>query len=146
MIKNNTITYFFKTGQCDNLENQYRFYQAVQNKNLVETQRLLLSKAANINERFCGQTALHYAALNNDIDMVKILINNGAELDNQDCRGNTALHLAVQMQYQQIVEILLESSASKSIENDLFLKPIDLALKNKNKKIKHQLMNTKFKL
>ena len=41
-----------------------------------------------------GKTALHFAAMNNHVESIKLLINNGADLEAEDSQGCTALHLA----------------------------------------------------
>jgi ankyrin repeat protein len=41
-----------------------------------------------------GKTALHHAAMN-DTSIVKMLVDAGADLDNQDSDGKSPLHYAV---------------------------------------------------
>lgn len=55
-----------------------------------------------------GQTALHIAAKEGFEDMVKLLIDNKADINKEDKKSNTPLHYAVNKGYRKIVKILLE--------------------------------------
>jgi ankyrin repeat protein len=64
-----------------------------------------------------GLTALMYAAINNHIEIVKLLINAGASIEQKASDGSTALYLATQFGYPQIVKLLLDSGANPNIVN-----------------------------
>lgn len=72
-----------------------------------------------------GKTPLHLAAAKGFLDMVQILVNAGASLNEQDIEGNTPLHVASKEGYSELVEWLLGKSP-------------DVALKNKNDKTAYQ--------
>lgn len=60
--------------------------------------QLIESKLVDINVRLdnYGRTLLHRAAYNLDVELVKILIENGANIRLRDYAGNTALHISIQ--------------------------------------------------
>ena len=58
-----------------------------------------------------GATALHLASRMGSLEIVKILINNGANLDIQDKEGWTALMRAASFSYESIVQELLKNGA-----------------------------------
>jgi len=57
------------------------------------------------------RTPLHDAVEWNKVDMVKLLIRNGARLDVQDAYGLTPLHLAARMGSTGLADILLKAGA-----------------------------------
>ena len=63
-------------------------------------------------------TALHLAAMNNDIATLKILLERKADLTVKDHQGNTALHAAVACGASEVVELLIQAGASAESEND----------------------------
>ncbi len=69
------------------------FIFAVKNegKAIVE---LLLKKGANINQKRTHGTALHYAALSGDLEIAKLLVENGADIHAKDSSERTALDIA----------------------------------------------------
>ena len=58
-----------------------------------------------------GRTDLHYAALENNIDKVRLLINSDADTNAIDDDGFSALHYAVQENHKEVVKMLLENGA-----------------------------------
>ena len=72
-----------------------------------------------------GENALMKAADNNQTDVVRYLLNNGANVNKQNSRGNTALHVAFCSNSTDAMSILLQHGARKDIKNDLGYKPMD---------------------
>ena len=66
---------------------------------------------------FGDMTPLHFAVLNDDAQIAKLLIDNGANLDATDFEGNTPLHYA-QGENSDLFKILKESGANPNITND----------------------------
>ena len=58
------------------------------------------------------------ATENNNIEIVKLLLNAGADADKQDYYNNTASILAAYKNNREIVEILLDYGADEFILND----------------------------
>ena len=59
-----------------------------------------------------GRSPLHYAASRGNLEEVKTLIANGADIDMQDDGGMTALQFAVQEKHMVIIQFLLASNST----------------------------------
>ena len=64
-----------------------------------------------------GDTLLHAAARENQVDVMEYLIENEISLDATDSEGNTALHIAVTNGHVEALHLLLNSGASDTILN-----------------------------
>ncbi len=77
-------------------------------------------------------TSLHLAAYYGHIDVVKVLIENGAKLDKVTKKKQTALHLAAKRGNEDVVKFLLqnipENSMLLDMKNDSDMTPLILAL------------------
>ena len=71
------------------------------------------------------RNALIRAARNNQTDVVRYLLNNGANVNKQDRLGNTALHVAFVSNSTDAMRILLQHGARKDIKNNAGCKPMD---------------------
>lgn len=89
---------------------------------------------ANVNAKSSsgGWTALHFAAINEDLALVKYLIALGADVNVAKEDGFTPLHLAVFNGYYELSEFLLSMNARTDLENDTGNTPRDLALLEKD--------------
>ena len=88
--------------------------------------------------------------LRNHLEVVKILINSGAEVDAKDNNGLTPLHVAAkereifhggQVQLLEIFKVLINSGAQFNIKNNDGKTPLDLATDQKVKKYLLELQN-----
>jgi ankyrin repeat protein len=81
----------------------------------LEVAQRLLSKGANINAQTLpdslSRTSLMQAALRGRPDVVKFLIDKGADPNITDSNGQTALSLAEQRNNQQVIAILRSAGA-----------------------------------
>jgi ankyrin repeat protein len=59
-----------------------------------------------------GRTALHYAALENDVDQVEELLRSGNDPDVSDRQGFTPLHFAAQQGALEAARALLDAGAT----------------------------------
>lgn len=59
-----------------------------------QTAKKIIEYGADVNQRFNGMTPLMYAARYNNVEMIKMLIEKGADLSEKDSRGNTAIKYA----------------------------------------------------
>ncbi|AIL65615.1 Ankyrin repeat protein [Rickettsiales bacterium Ac37b] len=75
-----------------------------------------------------GNTALHHAVLENNIEMIHYLVGAGVEKDLQNNDGNTALHLAVSEDKLDIIKILTQAGANLYIYNNDGRIPLHLAI------------------
>lgn len=79
-----------------------------------------------------SRTALHYAALNGNAEIIAILIKAGAKLDLADPLGNTPLHLAADRSQTEAAELLLASSAAVDPQNHDGMTPLMIAAERGN--------------
>lgn len=99
-------------------------HAAVQMKNhdLVE-QILKIGAKISVTTRGQHQTAIHLAILTKSIDILNLLLNHlgpiddGNDLDIQDCNGDTSLHLAVRLADEQAIDTLLKHEPNIHIRN-----------------------------
>ncbi|EKD71273.1 MAG: ankyrin repeat protein [uncultured bacterium] len=72
--------------------------------------QLLTDPSININqEHKDGSTALHRAAENGWIDIVKLLLSHGAHVSAKNNSGTTPLHMAAKIGHDDVVQILLSA-------------------------------------
>lgn len=78
-----------------------------------------------------GMTALHWAARNNDVEALLVLLEgNGKDCVNQqaaEIEGRTPLHLAVGMENFEAVKVLIQNGADPYIQDDNRLNSLQLA-------------------
>jgi excinuclease UvrABC nuclease subunit len=73
------------------------------------------------------ETPLGVACLNGYLEIVKLFLENGANVNFKDDRENTPLHRACENCHHEIVELLLKHGAEKNCENQNFDTPEELA-------------------
>lgn len=76
-----------------------------------------LDRGADVNSKaqsliYAERTSLHEAAAHNRTEIMKLLIERGADVDAQDENGATPLHLAATRQSHDAINILLDAGAS----------------------------------
>jgi uncharacterized protein len=79
---------------------------------------LLRKNGANINAALqrksaMGWTALHYAAINGDVELVKYLIKYGSNVNKATADGSTPLYLAQLGKHEEIIKLLKNSGAKE---------------------------------
>lgn len=65
-----------------------------------------------------GQHALHIAASSNAAAVIIVLLDKGADVNDQDKEGNTAVHLASYFGAKDALEVLLRKGADASVKNE----------------------------
>lgn len=80
---------------------------------------LLLERGADIDAKSHGETALLKVSKKgiNDVALVQILLDYGADVNIQDSKGNTALYYAAMNKNMRMIDLLLENGAKTSIKN-----------------------------
>jgi ankyrin repeat protein len=74
---------------------------------------LLLGKEANLEEKDNeGRTALHWAALEGNMIVAQLLVENRANIEMRDSSGQTALHIAAENNHKAIVKLLLDKGSN----------------------------------
>ena len=77
-----------------------------------------------------GWTALHYATWFNRIDVIKRLVDEGADVNRQTRYGNeTPLHFAARKNNTEAVRLLLDNGADINLKNSENKTPLDVARK-----------------
>lgn len=93
----------------------------------------MLDMGADPNLRdYNGWTALHYSCQLGDLESVKILLQNKAEIDCFSNNNRTSLHLAAYSNYPMIVRLLLENKSDSNYKDNTGCTPLHLASKQGN--------------
>lgn len=76
-----------------------------------------------------GETALHFAAREHQLEAANLLLKAGALVDAQDVNGNTPLARAVfaSRGRGELIQLLIASGANKENKNNYGMSPLDLA-------------------
>ena len=93
--------------------------------------KMLIERGADVNTKDKDRhwTALHFAAQSQRDDIVKALLDHGADADPMDTFGNTALWVAVMNASSNldVVRRLVQSGADPNRKNKAGVSPIDIA-------------------
>ena len=87
-----------------------------------------------------GRTAMHYAAINGNLQIIAILIKGGAKLDPKEKLGNTPLHLAADANHVEAAQLLLDVGAAVDPENKNGMTPLMIAASRGNIEIVQALL------
>ena len=80
-----------------------------------------------------GDTALMYAVQNNNIELVRLLLENGADVNIENEQAETALHYAAEQQVNlQILELLLNRGADPNSKDFIGNTPLHISIQNHN--------------
>ncbi len=94
--------------------------EAVTNNDIDGVRFFSKSSAAVINQKnFGGATALHLAARQGNLEMARILVENGADVNAIDLEGWTPLMRAAFFQNDEIVDLLLSNGAAAQLLNSI---------------------------
>lgn len=112
----------------------FRFDDDYDTDGQLNVAQLLIENGANVNAKAKrdGITPLHQAASNRHLDFVKVLIQNGAQVDPTDNEEKTPLHLACEKNYTEIAKFLIENGANVHAKDDLNQTPIHHACQNRH--------------
>jgi ankyrin repeat protein len=107
------------TGIDLNIKNNIGF-TLIHNASLeIETLEILINAKVNVNmqDKF-GRTSLHWAESRGDIDVCKILLDAGADVNIQEMEnGQTALHSAIWKKDIKIAQMLLNAGAVVNLKD-----------------------------
>ena len=94
----------------------------------------ILKKKININNQDItyGLNALHRVIINNQIDMVQLFINNGANINIQDYYGHTSIHYSISENHIEIFKLLIKYNPDLNLTDIDGNTPLHLYLKNNN--------------
>ena len=88
-------------------------------------------------------TPLHWASTSDNLEVVKCLIENKANLEAKDFLNNTPLHLAIKDGNPEIAKVLIENGADLNTIGGGNNTPLHLAIKNGNPEIAKVLIENK---
>ena len=91
-----------------------------------------ISAGTDVNEvnNSNGQIALHYASTHNHLQIIKMLIDNNANINLKDKIGMTPLHLTALGGHREATKIIINSGALLNLMNIYGETPLDVTLKN----------------
>lgn len=101
---------------------------AIENKHTAVT-KLLLTNGSKVNSKNKkpSNTPLHFAAINGDIEIVKMLLDRGANIDAKNQYGRTPLHNAIENKKMEITELLLNRGANINVKSNDGITPLHIA-------------------
>ena len=86
---------------------------------------------------------LHWAAEHGNVDMVRLLIDAGADINEREQEDQfTALSVAVQQEHKEVVILLLNSGANPNLEDENGSTPLDWSSLGKNLEIARLLLQS----
>lgn len=107
------------------------FLDAARYNDFNTVKRLLTDASVNVNAVADvdenGNTALHLAAANGCIEVVRLLLESGADFNASNAAGNTALHWAALTNQLAVVKTLCEGGADPLRKNAQETLPVELA-------------------
>ncbi|XP_031630464.1 myotrophin [Contarinia nasturtii] len=88
---------------------------AIKNGDLDQVKELIEQNGFNVNQQITTRAPIHYAADYGQSDVLRYLINKGADVNTRDKHGITPILAATWEGHTNCVRILLENGADKSI-------------------------------
>jgi uncharacterized protein len=88
-----------------------------------------------------SRTAMHYAAINGNLQIIAILIKADAKLNVPDNLGNTPLHLAVDENQTEAAKLLLDAGAEVDPQNKNGMTPLMIAANRGNLELVRALLD-----
>ena len=125
--------------QAEMINHQIR--KPIPNMNLVQD---LIVLGANLDwqdELSQDRTALHLAIYSHFSEIVRMLIDAGADLNVQDKHGDTPLHVAIMTNYPIIVQMLIDAGADLNMQAKNGRTALHLAADLREKEIVRMLIN-----
>jgi len=104
--------------------------RAIQENDATQVKVVLQYHKATLDLESCnlhGKTLLHESCQNGSLDIIRLLVDNGANLETKDNSGNTALHYASENGHIHVTRFLILNCANVNIKNKTGKLPVDLA-------------------
>ena len=114
--------------------------ESVSNNNLNAV-KFFLNRKINPNNNYNMSGLLLHSVKNNNLDITKALLSNGANIDEVDKNGDTPLLFALKADYLELVQFLLSRNANFEAKDKDNMTPLLLACKIGNLKLVQFLFN-----
>jgi ankyrin repeat protein len=99
----------------------------------TEQMREFIDQGLNVNvQNKYGHTLLHIASMEGSVDVVQLLLREGALLEVKDDNGDTALYHAAGTDRFEVAKILLEAGADPNVVGQLGSCPLTVAIAENN--------------
>ncbi|EAX94343.1 hypothetical protein TVAG_441620 [Trichomonas vaginalis G3] len=113
-------------------------FDAILLHDVAEVQKFIQKKKSVVNERGKNRiTPFTTAALENDLEIMKILFENGADPNIADGSGRTAFHIAASKDSKDMIQFLADIKANSTIKDKEGRKPVDIV---REREIAHNTM------
>ncbi|XP_076684261.1 uncharacterized protein LOC143377154 [Andrena cerasifolii] len=121
----------------------YSLLRAALEKKHTQVAKLLLTSGSKVNSRYKSpsNTALHFAALNGDTEIVQMLLDRGANVDAKNVHSKTPLHNAVQSMEAKMISLLLNRGANVDAADKSGVTPLHIAVGKNNKELTTLLLS-----
>lgn len=116
-----------------------KLQEAIDSKDITAVQDLL-QKDFDVDFRYRGQTALQLAVRIGALDICKLLVERGANVDEADGELNSLLYTACWNGYEDIAKLLIDSSANLDSENEAGSTPLHACAKKGHVRITRLLV------
>lgn len=110
---------------------------AIKKNKIVVVSSLITNGSADVNTRIGGEknTMLVVAARHGRAEIVALLLDLGARIDDSNATRETACHVAVRNGCTAVVKLLVARNANVSLRNGFGQMPINIAIDNKNERL-----------
>lgn len=108
----------------------YRLHTSVTSNRIKNVENILReTNPPNIDLRAIpgSTTALQLASIIGNLDIVRLLLNNGADVNIKGPSDNTALHMIATSKHTEVIDILLQKGADQKAKNYLGKTPLELS-------------------
>lgn len=111
--------------------------QAIRKGDVAKVQAMLAKNPQLVDSREgkFGSPPLHTAVAKHRVEVVKLLLKSGANINAGNDMRITALHLCAQLNYPDLTVLLLDQGADPNILTKTGVSPLRLAEANRNEKV-----------
>ena len=106
-------------------------YKESEDDNYLAVVKFLITNNFPVNAKSNGQTPLHFAVRMGNIEVVKLLVENGANMNTLDGDGYSPVHKAVKSDNAKIIRHFVRNEADVELKTRDGNNLLEVALKNK---------------
>ena len=110
-----------------------KFYEVIKSDNFTKLKEMIKNEDINVTNSY-NESPLYDAAMHGKYEMVKLLLENGAN-PNLNTGNGTALHKAIEYNYIEIVKLLIKYKADINLIDDEDYTPLHRAVEARRKEI-----------